>query len=83
MHKIKNLLVLITLLLVLLISLLFVLLNTEVVTLDFLGLFFVKQSLGILLIASFVLGVLFCLSLLFIPSMFLDFRNKQLNKKIS
>ena len=82
MKIIQNIFVLASLLCILIISLLLVMLNAKNVHLDLFGMFFIEQSLGLLLVLSFVLGVIFALFLTFIPNSILLFKNKHLQKKI-
>jgi len=83
MKLIQSLLVIASLLLVLIISLLIVMLNPQQVEFDILGLFWLNQSLGLLLLFSFIVGVFFALALTFIPSPFLVWLNKRLQKKLA
>ena len=70
------------LLFTMLLSLLLVLLNPEAVSLDFLGLFVVHQSLGLLLLIAFVSGILLCLLGSFIPAWILNYKNQRLRKRL-
>jgi uncharacterized integral membrane protein len=81
MKMLHSLILLILLLVTLVLSLLLVVINSDLVYLDIFGLFFVKQSLGLIVLFSFVLGVLFTLALTFIPSSVLSWRHKRLAKK--
>jgi|GEM_PF-4822019 len=81
MKYIKLLLSLLFLVSLLMISLLMVMLNPVNVEVDLLGLFLVENGLGIILLITFVLGIIFALFLVFLPSSYLILRNKRLEKQ--
>ena len=81
MQILQSLVLTIILLVILVLSLLLVILNSDQVQFDIFGLYFVEQSIGIVALFSFVFGVLFTLSLTFIPSAVLSWRHKRLAKK--
>jgi uncharacterized integral membrane protein len=70
------------LLMILVSSLLLVLLNPDVVTLDIFGMFFLHQSLGLLILFAFVAGVFVSLLLSFFPAWILSYKNKNLQKRL-
>lgn len=82
MKLIQSLVSLLSLLMVLMLSLLVVILNPTIVELDIFGLILLHQSVGILVLFSFIFGIVFALSLTIIPSLVLTWRNKRLQKQI-
>lgn len=82
MKVIQSLFSLISLLVVLIVSLLLVMLNPMIVEFDVFGLILIHQSVGLLVLFSFIVGIFFALCLTFIPSLVLAWRNKRLQKKI-
>lgn len=82
MKLIQRIFVLLTFVVILILSLLVVMLNPNIVNFDVLGLFFIKQSVGFLLLGSFVGGIIFTLLLTFIPNIILSWRNERLKKQI-
>lgn len=70
------------LLIVSIVSSLLVFLNPENVNFNFLGVFNLEQSVGVFVVCSFALGVLFALMLILLPNVFMSFKHRRLVKKV-